>query len=89
MRYIFQNVRHIPVPSCNATDKSLLAKLAERAAKLAVTGDVVATTKIEREIDDVVFRLFDLTREEIAAIEGALASTRGGGSDGDDGGEDE
>jgi hypothetical protein len=89
MRFIYQNMKHVPIPPASPADKSRLAKLSDQAAELAAAGGGVALAKVEREIDDIVFRLFDLTPDEIAQVETALASTRCGSSDDDDGGEDE
>ena len=82
-------MNQVPIPPASAAVKSRLTKLAERAAKMAAAGDGAALAKIEREIDDIVFLLFDLTPDEIAQVETALANTRGGISDDDSGGEDE
>ena len=65
-------------------DKAKLTKLAEQAAKSATVGDRAAVTKIEREIDEIVYRLFDLNAEEIAHIENALVNTRTQSSKDDD-----
>ena len=89
MRFIYQNMKHVPIPPASSADKSRLAKLSERAAELAAAGGGVALAKVEREIDDIVFRLFDLTPDEIAQVETALASTRSGSFDNDGGGEGE
>jgi hypothetical protein len=39
---------------------------------------------VEWEIDQIVYRLYDLTPDEIAQIEGALANTRRAGDENDD-----
>jgi hypothetical protein len=70
-------MNQVPIPSASAGDKAKLTKLAERAAKAAIAGDTAAVTLIERDIDEIVYRLFDLTAAEIAQIETALANTRG------------
>jgi adenine-specific DNA-methyltransferase len=69
-------MNQVPIPPANASDKAKLSKLAERAAKAATSGDTAALTVIEREIDEIVYRLFDLTTAEINQIETALATTR-------------
>ena len=38
-----------------------LTKLTKRAAKAATDGDAAAVARIERDIDGIVYRLFDLT----------------------------
>jgi adenine-specific DNA-methyltransferase len=77
-------MNQVPIPSANASDKAKLTKLAERAAKAAIGGDTAAVTLIERDIDEIVYRLFDLTAAEVAQIETALANTRGAASTNED-----
>ncbi len=86
MRFINRNLVTIPIPPASAADKAKLTKLAERAAKSATTGDNAAVAKIEREIDEIIYRLFDLSADEIAHIETSLANTRGQSADDDDDG---
>lgn len=69
----------VPIPAASAADKARLTKLAERAAKQVEASDVSGLRETEREIDQIVYRLYDLTPAEIAQIEGALASTRRAG----------
>ncbi len=68
-------MKRVPIPSATATEKSQLTKLAEQAAKLAEEGNADLLMEIEREIDEIVYRLFDLTPEEIAYIENSLVKT--------------
>ena len=78
-------MNQVPIPAANAADKAKLTKLADRAAKAATAGDMAAVSVIEREIDEIVYRLFDLTPAEITQIETALVNTRGPGvADGSD-----
>lgn len=77
MRFIKRNLVTIPIPPASLADKVKLTKLAERAAKAATAGDMAAVSVIEREIDEIVYRLFDLTPAEITQIETALVNTRG------------
>ena len=74
----------VPIPAASPADKARLSKLAERAAKQAEAGDASGLRETEREIDRIVYRLYDLTPAEIAQIEGALASTRRAGGGGDE-----
>ena len=80
MRFFSRSMNLVPIPPANAADKTKLTKLAERAAKAATARDTAAVTLIERDIDEIVYRLFDLTAAEIAQIETALANTRGSAS---------
>jgi len=68
-------MKQVPIPASSATDKVRLTKLAEQVAKLTAVGNGNAVCKIEREIDEIVYRLFDLTPDEIAHIEKSLTNT--------------
>ena len=81
-------IRQLPIPPASAADKAKLTKLAERAAKSATAGDTAAVAKIEGDIDEIVYRLFDLTAAEITYIETALANTRGQSTDDDNDGDE-
>ena len=54
----------------------------------ATASDAATVARIERDIDEIIYRLFDLTAAEIAQIETALANTRGQSSDDDDSGDE-
>lgn len=84
MRFFSRSMNHVPIPPATAADKAKLTKLAERAAKAATDGDAAAVERIERDIDEIIYRLFDLTSAEITQIKTALANTRGQSSDDDD-----
>jgi len=58
----------VPIPAADAAQKEELASLARKAARAA--GSELA--EIEREIDRAVYRLFDLTPDEIALIERSI-----------------
>jgi hypothetical protein len=88
MRFFSRSMNQFPIPAANATDKAKLTKLAECAATAATAADTAAVTLIERNIDEIVYRLFDLTPTEITQIETALANTRGSAST-DDADDDE
>ncbi len=59
----------VPIPPANSADKSHLSKLAKRAADLASVNDEAGVVKVERDINEIIYRLFDLTPEEIAIVE--------------------
>ncbi len=69
-------VKKLPIPPASAADKARLSQLAEACAAAAQRGDDDTLAVHEAEIDQIVYRLFDLTPEEIALIESALAPTR-------------
>jgi type I restriction-modification system DNA methylase subunit len=89
IEYPAARVKGLPIPPANAADKSRLTRLAERAAELALADDGTKLAKVERQIDEIVFRLFDLSSEEIAQIETSLANTRDGSVGNDEVDEDE
>lgn len=68
--------RQLPIPPATAADKARLSQLAEACAAAAQRGDDATLAVHEAEIDQIVYRLFDLTPDEIALIESALAPTR-------------
>jgi len=76
LRYKKIFVSQIPIPPATPADKARLSQLAEACAAAAQRGDEATLAAHEAEIDQIVYRLFDLTPEEIALIESALAPTR-------------
>lgn len=68
-------VRPLPIPPASAADKARLSQLAEACAAAAQRGDEATLAVHEAEIDQIVYRLFDLNSEEIALIESALTPT--------------
>ena len=67
LRFINQNMVKIPIPPALDTDKARLSELAKSAAQ--TEGETLAA--IETEINQIVYRLFNLTPEEIAIVEEA------------------
>lgn len=74
---LIANFKQLPIPPASDADKARLGQLAEACAAAAQRGDDETLAVHEAEIDEIVYRLFDLTEEEIALIESALAPTRG------------
>lgn len=66
-------LKRVPLPKWNAADKTRLAELADACAVAAGKNDVAAIPVLEAEINRIVYRLFDLTRAEIALIESSFA----------------
>ncbi|MBW7909596.1 MAG: Eco57I restriction-modification methylase domain-containing protein, partial [Kiritimatiellae bacterium] len=81
LRAFSDYMKQIPIPATLPADKARLSKLAERAAKQAEAEDAAGLRATEREIDEIVYRLFDLTPDEIAHIEKSLIHGRAEGSD--------
>jgi len=63
-------MKQAPIPSADAAQRKQLEKLSEACENAAMTGDAAAVRKHEREIDRLVYKLYDLTPEEIAIVEG-------------------
>ena len=82
-------MNRVPIPPATTVEKSHLTKLAERAAMLAEAGNTDGVQQTEREIDEIVYRLFDLTPDEIAHIEKSLVNTVREESDNEHMGDDE
>ena len=68
VRFIAQYVSQIPIPDINPSQKTLLENLVNEilAERTDPDTDVAA---LEKEIDRVVYSLYDLTSEEIAIVE--------------------
>ena len=76
LRFFSRSVKDVPIPPATPADKARLSQLAEACAAAAQRGDDATLAVHEAEIDQIVYRLFDLTPEEIALIESALTPTR-------------
>ncbi len=76
LRFINRNLVTIPIPPAEATDKAKLTELVKRAEKLANEDAKRALAKLEEEIDQIVYRLFDLTEDEKAHIGTSLTYVR-------------
>lgn len=71
MRFINRNLVTIPIPPASSTDKAELSRLTKLAARQAESKDFIGLKDTDREIDEIVFRLFNLSPEEIAIIKTA------------------
>ena len=71
---LIANFKEIPIPPASDADKTRLAELAEACAAAAKKNDVSSLSVLEAEINRIVYRLFDLSAEEIALIETSLAT---------------
>lgn len=73
VRFKKQYMEQIPIPPASETDKARLAELAEACAEAAKRDDKDSLRTLEAEIDRIVYRLFDLTPDEIRLIEEACS----------------
>ncbi len=60
-----------PIPNASSALKSKLSGLVERAITAKRAGNEAIVHQLEREIDEIVFRLFELTPEEIELVQSA------------------
>ena len=60
----------LPIPVATQSEKAKLSELARACHRAASIGDVTQLQALESEIDQIVYRLFDLTPEEIQIVEG-------------------
>ncbi len=70
-----------PLPKKESKYRDRIAALAEKILAAKKVDSDADTSAMEREIDDIVCRLFDLTPEEIALIENSLSGVRAEASD--------
>ena len=66
-----QYFEQIPIPNIDATTQSKLAELVENAIQEKSNNQQADISKIENQIDQLVYQLYDLTEEEIQIIEKA------------------
>ncbi len=64
----------LPIPDLDEEAQNLLATLAEQCAQATTDNDLDSLAAHEDAINQIVYRLFDLTDDEIALIESTLAS---------------
>ena len=67
---IFQYFGQIPIPTIPESQQIPIIEKVNQIIQLKQTDNQADTNILEREIDNLVYRLYDLTVEEIAIIEG-------------------
>lgn len=72
-RFFSESMQYLPISPANAADKIRLTELAEACAAATARQDSATLSILEAEINQIVYRLFALTSEEIALIESSLA----------------
>ena len=63
-------LRKLPIPKADERDQQRIIEIVTRIIALKLGNDIVNTSKDEREIDNIVYELYDLTDEEINIVEG-------------------
>ena len=68
MRFIAQYVSQIPIPNIDPSQKARLESIVDKILTEPTDPDADVAA-LEKEIDPVVYSLYDLTSEEIAIVE--------------------
>ena len=71
VRFIAQYVSQIPIPSIKPEQKVLIGKIVNQILDTKRTDPNADVSKLENEIDQIVYLLYDLTPEDIDIVEGA------------------
>ena len=70
VRFIAQYVSQIPIPNVDPSQNTPLENLVNEILAAKHTDPDADITALEKEIDRVVYSLYNLTREEIEIVEG-------------------
>jgi hypothetical protein len=73
-KILVNDVRNLPIPTASESDQMRLADLARACMDAAKKNNLASLSVLESEINTIVYRLFDLTPEEIALIESSLST---------------
>jgi len=73
-RWINNYVKEFPIPDSNPPLRSSIEALVEEVLSQKSANASVDTSTLEREIDQLVYQLFDLTSDDIAIVEGRYPS---------------
>ena len=71
VRFIAQYVSQIPIPIITTAQKTSISKLVNQILAAKRPDPDADVSELEKEIDQIVYLLYDLTPEEIAIVEGA------------------
>jgi hypothetical protein len=71
MRWINNVVAEIPIPHCSSENKLLVTKIVDKILTAKKSDPSADTTALEAEIEHLVYKLYYLTPEEIAIVEGS------------------
>ena len=73
-----QRIRSLPIPPVPPEKQKAVTHLVDRILAAKAANAEADTSALEREIDQLVYKLYDLTPEEIAIVEEATARTSNG-----------
>ena len=71
VRFIAQYVSQIPIPTITTAQKISISEMVNQILAAKHTNPDADVSKLENEIDQIVYLLYDLTPEEIAIVEAA------------------
>ena len=62
-------LRKLPIPKASKVDQNKIAELVKKILEIKKEDQAVKTLELEKQIDQLVYQLYDLTEEEIKIIE--------------------
>ena len=71
-RIILENIKQLPLPKSSNEEQKQIATYADKILTVKQSNPQADTSEYEQEIDDIVYRLYDLTPDEIDIVKGAL-----------------
>ncbi|MEQ1734354.1 MAG: TaqI-like C-terminal specificity domain-containing protein, partial [Bacteroidia bacterium] len=69
-RILIENIKSLCVPQVNKTTTKKIETFVDKILALKATNPKADTTKLEQQIDAMVYNLYELTPNEIAIVEG-------------------
>jgi len=66
-----EHIRNIPIPNSSEDEQQPFINLVDEILAAKKANPSADTSALEKQIDDLVYKLYDLTDEEIAIIEGS------------------
>jgi len=77
MRAFSDYMRQIPIPPAKPTQQTEIEHLVDRILAVKEDNPSMDTSALEMEIDERVYLLYGLTKEEIKVVEGEEGNERG------------
>jgi len=65
-----EHIRNIPIPNVSANQQKPIISLVEQVISAKKSDPLADTSTLEKKLDEMVYKLYDLTEEEIKIIEG-------------------
>lgn len=75
-RYFKQYVENLPIPQNNETDRMLFENIVNDILEAKKSDPNSDTSALESKIDQLVYKLYDLTEEEIKIVESSVKNTK-------------